>query len=80
MAVSARTTGVLNPQLGRTISTELGVSGFQIATGVFGGLAALIAARQLENVERDLHLGELAVPIIVGGVGIVAAAALLPNR
>lgn len=79
MAVTTRTTGILTPQVGRTISTELGVSGFQIAMGVFGGLAALVAARQLQTVERELHMGELAVPVLVGGVGVVISAMLLPN-
>lgn len=79
MSVSAARPGVGAIQVGPTISTEFGVSGFQVAMGVFGGLAALVAAKQLQTVERDIHISELAVPVALGGAGVLLAAFLLPT-
>lgn len=79
MAVARPTATDLPGVLGRTISTELGVTAFQLAGGVFGGLAAIIASRRLEQREEPLPLGVLAVPVAVAGVSTVLGAFLLPT-
>lgn len=79
MSVSAARTGITLPTFGRQLSTEFSVTGFQLAMGVFGGLGAIIAARRLESVERDVYISELMVPIIIGGVSTVLGATLLPT-
>lgn len=65
--------------LGREISTELSVTAFQLAGGVFGGLAALIASRRLQDITQPLPLGRLVVPVAVAGVSTVVGAFLLPS-
>lgn len=65
--------------LGREISTELAVTGFQLAGGVFGGLAALIASRRLQGITQPLPLGRLVVPVAVAGLSTVVGALLLPS-
>lgn len=64
---------------GREISTELSVTAFQLAGGVFGGLAALIASKRLEGIGGSLPLGRLAIPVAVAGVSTVIGAFLLPS-
>lgn len=79
MAVQSGQVSLSGVQFGPTFSTEYGVTGFQLAAGVFGGLAALIAARQLETLEREVYLSELAIPIAVAGIGTMIGASMLPS-
>lgn len=65
--------------LGREISTEFGITVFQLSAGVFGGLAALVAARRLEDAPDSIPVGALVLPIAVAGVSTVVGAFLLPT-
>lgn len=79
MAVGT-TSGIQWPGVfGREISTELSVTAFQLAGGVFGGLAAIIASRRLEGIGTTIPLGRLVVPVAVAGVSTVIGAMLLPT-
>lgn len=79
MAVSTATGSTFPGFLGRTISTELSVTAFQLAGGVFGGLAAIIASRRLEGVGGTIPLGRLVIPVTIAGVSTVIGALLLPT-
>lgn len=75
----ARPTGVGPIDLG-VVDTEIAVTSFQLASGVFGGLAALVAARRLAKVGSDtIPVRSLIVPITVAGVSTVLGALLLPG-
>lgn len=65
--------------VGREISTEFGVTLFQLSAGVFGGVAALVAANRLEEAPETLPLGTFVLPIAVAGVSTVVGAFLLPT-
>jgi hypothetical protein len=80
MAVSSATGNEFPGVFGRSISTELSVTAFQLAGGVFGGIAALIASRRLEDVGGTIPLGRLALPVAVAGVSTVVGAFLLPSE
>lgn len=79
MAVVQNAGGQWPGVLGRAISTELAVTAFQLAGGVFGGLAAIIASRRLEGIGGNIPLGRLAIPVAVAGVSTVIGALLLPS-
>lgn len=79
MAVSTATGAQFPGVFGREISTELSVTAFQLAGGVFGGVAALIASRRLEGVGGTIPLGRLALPVAVAGLSTVIGALLLPS-
>lgn len=80
MSVSAATPGITLPRFGSQFTTEFSVTLFQLAMGVFGGLGAIVAARRLETINRDVYLSELAVPVLIGGVSTVIGASLLPTE
>lgn len=80
MAVSTASGSGFPGVLGRMISTELSVTAFQLAGGVFGGVAAIIASRRLENVGNAIPLGRLVIPVAVAGVSTVIGALLLPTE
>lgn len=63
-----------------TVPTELAVTSFQLATGVFGGIAALLASRRLSQLGSDtIRVSSLILPIAVAGVSTVIGAFLLPG-
>lgn len=61
-----------------TISTELGVTVFQIAAGLAGGIAAIVAARRLSRVSGTIQLSSLALPILIAGGSTIVGAYLIP--
>lgn len=65
--------------LAREIATETAVSVFGIAAGAFGGLAGLVASRQLQGITGRIPVGRLAVPVAVAGISTVLGAFLLPS-
>lgn len=65
--------------VGRPISTEFSITLFQLATGVFGGIASLLAARRLEGAPDQVPIGALVLPIAVAGASTVIGAMLLPS-
>lgn len=75
----ARPTGVGPIDLG-VVDTEIAVTSFQLASGVFGGLSALVAARRLSRLSTDtIPARSLIVPIAVAGISTVIGAFLLPT-
>lgn len=79
MAVTAAPTGVQSGIIPRQISTEQAVVAFQLAAGVAGGIAAILAARRLSTVEGPVSLSTLALPVLIAGGSTVAGAMLLPR-
>lgn len=79
MAVSQSTPGVGLFNVGREITTEFGVTLFQLSAGVFGGIAALVASQRLESAPEHIPLGTLAPAVAVAGLSTIAGAFLLPT-
>lgn len=63
-----------------TIDTELAVTVFQLSAGVFGGLAALVAARRLSQAGDEVPASTLVVPVAIAGASTVLGAFLLPTE
>lgn len=77
---TGQVTGVGFPLDFGTIDTEIAVVAFQISTGVFGGISALVAARRLSRLETDtIPTTSLFLPIAIAGVSTVIGAYLLPS-
>lgn len=65
--------------LGWEISTELAVNFFGIASGTFGALAGLVAARRLAKAPDRIPIRNLVIPVTVAGVSTVLGALLVPT-
>jgi len=79
MAVRQTSSSNLPGILGRFIPSETAVTTFQLATGVFGGVAALIASRRLAAFGDRITIGRLLPAIAVAGVSTAVGALLLPT-
>lgn len=79
MAVGTAQSGVGAGFLSREISTEFGVTIFQLAVGTLGGAAALLAARRLERAEGTIPVSQLILPVAVAGTSTILGALLLPT-
>jgi hypothetical protein len=65
----------------REIPTEQAAVAFGLLAGVGGGAAQWIAGRRLSGYQGDsLPIGNLVIPVLVGGVSTAAAAFLLPTQ
>lgn len=70
--------GVGGGLIPRELTTETAVTAFQLSTAVFGGLAAIIAARRLSKVDGPVSPATLALPVLIAGGSTAAGALLLP--
>lgn len=71
--------GVGGGVIPREITTEAAVTLFQLSAGLFGGLAAILAARRLSQVDGTVSPMALALPVLIAGGSTVAGALLLPT-
>lgn len=62
------------------IPTEQASVAFGLLAGIGGGIAQLIAGRRLSNLDTDtISVGQLALPVLLGGGSTALAAFLLPS-